>query len=336
VGFVVWSLAAAATGMAQGFASLLALRLMLGMTESIAPLASITYIRRSYEATAQGLPTSIYIAGQMLGPALGSWLGTLLLARFGWRVMFLATGLCALVWVLPWILFAPKQLPAIEEKKEPTGQMPPIRVILAQPGFWAMTCSIFLLSYLFSFILTWLPSYLRLERGFTALEMGRIMLTAMTAMGVVTMTSGYLADRISKRTGNPVKVRLLFGSLGLIGAGTILLLKVFPGREAVLPILLFSICSSGIGNSTYWQLTQLVSPAKLIGRSLGYLNTLSQMAGIAAPLITGWLLGPSNRFGVALLIAGLSPLLAGLILLTTGPRRLSALRERLSMSPAGV
>ncbi|MCX6619679.1 MAG: MFS transporter, partial [Acidobacteria bacterium] len=272
IAFVVWSVAAAATGLASGFASLLLLRLLLGMAETIAPLASITFIRRSYGAAGMGLPTSIYLSGQMLGPALGAWVGSLMLQSFGWRTMFVVTGLSALVWLVPWLLFAPDQLPA-PEKNEAASRLPRAGAIFGSVGYWTLTFCIFLLSYLFSFLLSWMPTYLRLARGFTTVEMGRIMLVAMTAMAVSTLTGGYFSDRLARKTGSPMRIRLLFCSFGLIGASLILLLHVVPGKTWVLPILFVSISSSGIGNSSFWQLVQLTSPANLIGRVLGYMNT---------------------------------------------------------------
>ncbi|MCC7499710.1 MAG: MFS transporter [Bryobacterales bacterium] len=332
VAFVLWSLAAAGTGLASGFASLLALRLALGMAETIAPLASITYIRRSYSAEALGMPTAIYLSGQMVGPALGAWVGAKLLVHFGWRAMFVITGLAALIWLLPWLRFAPSKLPA-PARQETASRLPPAGRVLANPGFWSFTVSIYLLSYLFSFIISWLPTYLRLDRGFAPEQMGRIMLIALLAMAVSTLAGGLVADRLAKKTGSPMKVRLLFCSFGLIGAGLILLLLIVPGKDWVLPILFVSISSSGIGNSSYWQLVQLASPANLIGRVLGFMNTLSQVAGISAPLFTGWLLGPSNRFGAALLIAGVCPLIAGLLLLATGSARMNRFRDLLASVP---
>jgi hypothetical protein len=89
------------------------------------------------------------------------------------------------------------------------------------------------------------------------------------------------------------------------------------------------MCSFGIANPSFWALAQAAAPAALIGRSVGYLNTIAQVAGAAAPQITGWLLGPTNRFGPALIIAGLCPAVASAALFATGARRISELRRAL-------
>jgi hypothetical protein len=66
------------------------------------------------------------------------------------------------------------------------------------------------------------------------------------------------------------------------------------------------------------------------GRTIGYLNTLSQVAGVAAPLVTGWILGPEKHFGPAILVAGVCPVLAGACLLAAGSEGLHRLKAVLS------
>src|SRR5690242_5034758 len=153
-----------------------------------------------------------------------------------------------------------------------------------------MSACIFLSSYYWYFLLTWVPSYLTLSRGFTTVEMGRILSVPLFVMAALNIAGGALADRLSRRLG-VFRVRLLFAAGGYIGAATVLLLLVVPNRAAVFPILLVSICTTGIGNSNYWAIAQQAPPAHMVGRTIGYLNTISQAAGAAAPLITGLILG---------------------------------------------
>jgi MFS transporter, ACS family, D-galactonate transporter len=56
--------------------------------------------------------------------------------------------------------------------------------------------------------------------------------------------------------------------------------------------LIFSIVSlSGLGLATanYWALTQTLVPASAIGRVTGVQNCAASVAGIVAPIFTGWL-----------------------------------------------
>jgi hypothetical protein len=123
-----------------------------------------------------------------------------------------------------------------------------------------------------------------------------------------------------------LRVRVWFCAAGYVGSGAILLLLVLSARGAVLPVLIVSVCATGIGNSNYWTISQQIAPARLVGRAIGYFNTISQIAGAAAPLITGWLLGPEKAFSLALAIAGVAPILAAVCLLYAGAKGLEQTR----------
>ncbi|MBI4909790.1 MAG: MFS transporter [Acidobacteria bacterium] len=335
--FLVWSLASAAIGFGRGLTDILILRMLLGMAEAVGPIASLSYIRRNFDGADIGLPTAIYIAGQNLGPAAGTLLGTQLIEHFGWRAMFIFTGLGALVWLPGWIWLAPRndgRAPTPAGAPAPVTRLP-WREVTSSPAFWATSLCVFLASYFWYFLLTWVPTYLISTRGFSTAEMGRVLSMPMFAMAVLNIAAGFVADRLVKKVGSVFRVRLWFCAAGYLGSGALLLLLVFPSREAVLPILLVAVCATGIGNANYWSISQHSAPANLVGRTIGYLNTISQIAGAAAPLITGWILGPEKQFGIALLIAGVAPMLAALCLLFAGERGLQSMKDALAGATPG-
>ena len=103
-----------------------------------------------------------------------------------------------------------------------------------------------------------------------------------------------------------------------------------PDRSWVLPILTFSMCATGIGNTNYWTISQHVPPKNMVGRTIGYLNTLSVAGGAAAPVVTGWIVGPQRHFGPAILVAGMCPVLAAVCLLAAGSQRLKRMKALLA------
>ena len=334
--FLVWSLASAAIALSRGASDILAMRLVLGMAEAAGPIASLSFIRQNFSGKEQGLPTSIYIAGQNVGPALGALVGTLLLDRMGWRFMFAATGLGALLWLPFWMWLAPARRPVPVVRPEATAPRPafPWRALLASRVFWAMAACIFVASYYWYFVLTWVPAYLTMSRGFSTLEMGRVLSTPLFVMAAWNIAAGSCADRLAKRLGSVFRARVLFAVGGYLGAAAVLLLLVLPNRAAVLPILVVSMCCVGVGNSNYWAISQHAPPAHMVGRTIGFLNTISQLAGVAAPLVTGWVLGPAKNFSVAIAVAGVCPLLAAGFLLLAGANGRDGVKALLSGSPA--
>jgi sugar phosphate permease len=329
--FLVWSLASASIALSRSWPDILSSRLALGLAESIGPIASLAFIRAHFTTREQGLPVSIYIAGQNLGPAIGALLGATLLTDFGWRTMFAVTGLGALLWVPVWLYFAPRPSPApIIVRSSATGAFR-WAAIFSSPAFWTMSACSFFLSYYWYFLLTWMPAYITMSRGFSTLGMGRILSTPLFVMAVTNILAGWLADRLSSRTGKPFWVRIWFSAAGLTGSASILLLNATTGRGPVLPILVLSICSFGIASSNFWTISQSASPVAIVGRAIGFLNTLSQIAGAVAPIVTGWSLGPQKDFRFAILVAGICPLIAAACLIIAGtglPKLIGALERR--------
>ena len=332
--FLVWSLASAAIALSRGPGDVIGMRVALGVAESVGPLASIAFIRSSFSGKDQGLPTSIYIAGQNIGPALGVLLGSILINQFGWRMMFAITGLGALIWVPCWLFAAPPDKNRAERQaaKKLQEAAPPRPwtwgMLLRNGTFWAMAGATLLASYYWYFVLTWVPSYLVMARGFSMLGMGKVLSTALLIMAGINVVAGKAADRLAAALG-VFRVRLWFAALGYIGTGALLLLLV-TGRAWSLPILTFSLCATGIGNSTYWTMVQHASPKCLVGRSVGFLNTVSVLGGVLAPIVTGWLLGPQKHFGPAILVAGVAPVLAAVCLLAVGAKGLSGVKTLLA------
>jgi ACS family glucarate transporter-like MFS transporter len=335
VGFLVWSLASAGIALSRGTGDVVGLRMALGLAESIAPLASISFIRNNFAGKDQGLPTSIYISGQNIGPALGALVGAILLDRFGWRMMFAITGLGGLIWLPCWLFAAPPDgTRAVRQAEKAADDLAAPRrwtwhMLLTNQTFWAMSLSILLSSYYWYFVLTWVPSYLILSRGFSTLGMGRVVSTALFTMAVVNVLAGSAVDKLAARIG-VFRARLGFAVVGWAGTAAILLLLVTPDRSWALPILTFSMCATGIGNSNFWTIAQHVPPKNLVGRTIGYLNTLSQVAGMAAPVITGWILGPQKHFGPAIFVAGVCPVLAAGCLLAAGSKGLEWMKAFLA------
>jgi MFS family permease len=119
--FLLWSVASASVALCRSGGEVAALRMVLGPGEAAGPIAGLSFIRQNFAGPEQGLPTAIYVAGQNVGPALGTLLGTVLLDRFGWRAMFAITGLGALLW-LPWWLWLARGTAANPPREKRSGR----------------------------------------------------------------------------------------------------------------------------------------------------------------------------------------------------------------------
>jgi ACS family D-galactonate transporter-like MFS transporter len=311
IAFLIWSLASAAVGVASSFGQILAFRMLLGVGESVAQPASLAFIRQNFEEDKQGLPSAIYLAGMMIGPAAGAFLGAALLETLGWRELFLYTGLGGLLWLLPWLWLAPSRSvkPTRVQNSRPAVRMR-WRHLLGNPTYWGITLGAFFYSYFWYFCLTWLPSYLVMTHGLSFLKMGTYTALPLLGMAIVSMIAGRAADKIISGGRAALLVRRAFVVAGFAAGSSLLLLLVVHSVTAVFVVLVCSLLGLGLASANYWAMTQTISPANVIGRVIGYQNTVANLAGICAPILTGYLVGESKDFRMAISFAGVSLLLA--------------------------
>jgi len=311
IAFLIWSISSAAVGIASSFGQVLAFRLLLGVGESVAQPASLAYIRQNFEEDQQGLPSAVYLTGMMIGPAAGAFLGAALLQTLGWRELFIYTGLGGLLWLIPWLWLVPsgRQIPKAVPSNNPVVHIDWSR-LLSNPTCWGITFGAFFYSYFWYFCLTWLPSYLVMTHGLSFLKMGAYTAVPLLGMAIVSMIAGRAADRIISRGKKPLLVRRAFVVSGFAAGSTLLLLLVVHSVTAVFVVLVCSLLGLGLASANYWAMTQTISPARVIGRVIGYQNTIANLAGICAPILTGYLVGETKNFRIAILFAGFALLLA--------------------------
>ncbi len=309
--FVLWSLASAAVGMASSFGQVLAFRLLLGVGEAVAQPASLAYIRKNFSEKEQGLPSGVYLAGMMIGPAAGTYFGALLLDQMTWRQLFIYTGLGGLVWLVPWMLLVSSRN---TQQAATSKSAMPLRVdwqsLLKNPVYWGVTFGAFFYSYYWYFCLTWLPSYLVMEHRLSFLKMGTYTAVPLLGMAIVSIIAARVGDRLIAKGRSALNVRRAFVVAGFAAGSSMLLLSVFKSINAVFIVLACALLGLGLAAANYWALSQVISPRGVIGRFIGYQNTVSNMAGICAPIITGWLVGETKNFGLAIAFACTALLLA--------------------------
>lgn len=317
IAFLVWTLASAGMSLVHSLSQLISLRLVLGMSEAVAAPASLAYLKRNFAEKAQGLPTAIFLSGMMLGPALGVSLGGLLVERVGWRALFLVTGVAGLPWLWPWLRLAPRRLGhAANLTSAESGVQPhhPWRRLLFNPVALGLGLSALFYGYFWYFCLSWMPSYLIMSRGLSYPKMGTLMAVPLVTMAMSCMAFGRLADWLASRR-EPLRIRKLFVFAGFILCSSILFINVARSPAQLRAVLLFSLTAVGLAGANYWAITEIVSPATLIGRIVGYQNAIAQLGGVCAPIVTGLLVGHSHDFQLSIGIAGLCPPLAAVAIL---------------------
>ena len=192
-GVTIWSIATLTTGFAGGFATLLALRVLLGVGESVAFPCASKLLAHAVDVSRLGIANGILSFGYLLGPAVGTLLGGYLMTVFGWRPVFVVFGALSLVWLWPWRRAEIAQPTAFT----PTGveSQPSFAQVLKRRELWGASLGHFASNYGYYFIVSWLPFYLVKSRGFSMGSMVAIASWAYLLNAVSALAMGWLADR---------------------------------------------------------------------------------------------------------------------------------------------
>src|SRR5258708_31396219 len=219
-GFLIWSAATAVTGVLHSFAALLAVRVVLGMGESVAYPSYSKIIANHFPVARRGFANSIVASGLCFGPSFGMLFGGTLMGRFGWRPFFVMLGLASLLWIGPWSIWMPR---AKAHADHGAKGIPGLPEILPPRPCVATALGFFCINYVNYFLLTWLPFYLVRERGYSMSGMARGGGAMVLTAALSAIASGRLSDRWIRNGATTTGVRTGFMVAGGLATGAFLL-----------------------------------------------------------------------------------------------------------------
>jgi ACS family glucarate transporter-like MFS transporter len=307
----VWSLASAATGLVHGFYGFIGVRLGVGAGETAANPLSAKVISENFQSAERARATTWCLSGTKLGMAAVPLLMGFLMTTWNWRMAFVITGISSLLWCLAWYFFF----------KDPTRDAAghavqgiktsiPWKRLLSNRTILGLMVTKFFMDYLWVVFVSWLPSYLIMERGFSILKMGLYASIPWIIGFVAQPAMGHFSDWLIKRDVSVTKARKYV----LVGAQLVTASVIAVGyiNDPMLAVILLTINIAGESASAgiMWTILAEVSPKGMGGTVASAINTVSSVAGILAPTITGFIYKFTGSFQAALLVAGLGILIS--------------------------
>jgi ACS family hexuronate transporter-like MFS transporter len=290
---LAWSAVAAAHSLASGFASLFALRLLLGLAEAPSFPGAAQTIHRALPPTERPRAFGILYTGSSLGAMLAPPVATALEARFGWRVAFCGTALVGLAWVPLWLTLTrsgeAKHLLDRREAPTSTAAGDPRRsalvTLLRHPAMHRQFLLVTGSAPLLGFLLGWGAKWLVRHQGLTQAEVGAYLWIPPVLFDVGSVVFGSLASRHAKAT-QFAPARGLVAAAGLLAATAALL----PHCSTPLVFALVAgVAMAGGGGiyaiSTADTLTRL--PAELVSTASGLSAAAQSVLLIASSPLVG-------------------------------------------------
>jgi MFS family permease len=298
-GLVVWATATALTGLTSSFSMLIALRMMLGLGESVGFPTVSKLLAAVVPVKGLGTANGIVAFGYLIGPGVGVLLAGLLIDFAGWRGTFLIFGVCSLLWLIPWLAV---RLPKLAtQRSDPSA--PSLGMILAQRGLWGTSLGLFSSNYMWYFILSWLPGYLVKERGFSMHEMEHVATAGYLVNGLSAFLVGWAIDRYIRRGGSAnfgYKFIMFLAHVGSVPA--MLAMGLGTQSMAVAGMFGFQILM-GASSPGMYAMSQILAGPRASGRWVGIQNSLGNLPGMISPWVTGIIVDRTGHFALAFVAA---------------------------------
>jgi len=226
------------------------------------------------------------------GPAVGTFGAGLLIAKYGWRPIFIGIGLISLAWLPAWLKWMPRG--GAMQRSLPVG--PGIADILRQRSFWGACGGHFSVVYLLYFMLTWLPFYLVHERHLSMHSMAKVAGAYYLINALSATTTGWLSDFFIRRGSAPTFVRKSAMAIGHIIAGAALAGCALASVQWYLPCLVAIGVGEGTAGAGPFAFSQTLAGPQAAGKWTGLQNGFANLAGVIAPALTGYLVDRTGNF----------------------------------------
>ncbi len=316
-------------------------RLGLGFFEGPASVGAGALLKAWFPKKEQATATGIYLSSSNLAMIMVPPICAAIIIHWGWRYVFYFSAIPGVLIAIFWYILVrnrPEQSPfcnegerayilqsdhrtrAQKERMEKSMGWVDI-VIRARRGdqaletnsrvmgtwsIWAAFFAFFFTSMVFNGMITWIPSFLVKERGFSLSHVG--WLAALTPLGYVVgaIGGGWASDRLWRGRRKP----MIF--LSLIACGIIMyFLAQAPANTSILALLLFLAGPSvGIAMGLYISYPMGLTTRKTYPMALALVSTAGSFGGFLSPIIAGYLLDTFKVYSSVFLFFGITALAA--------------------------
>lgn len=294
IALTIISLFSLLTGMVGSFASILIIRLVLGLGDGGLPTGSGVAITEIYKKGVRARAKSFLLAAQLGGSVLALYLTALISDVYGWRVMFyIIGGGGLLVTILLAIFYHPPQIQRELAQKAATPKLP-LRELYKQKMLWIIVVMYFGSSIAQWGFSSWMPSYLESARHLNLQEVGSISMIPQAFGLASAMITGYLID---KQLAGKEKFIILFGAI-MASACLIFMYNAQSIQAAVAFQCLYSLGGSAISMTVLSIPLKYVSE-RIVGSFMGTMYFVGGLAGFIAPTVMGALVDAFHTFEYA-------------------------------------
>jgi len=305
-GSAVCGLATVALPLASQPSYLFSMRLWFGLGHSMLIAATAASISREFGSKERARAVAVAYSGNQFGLAAGATFAAFILLRSGWKAVFYWMGGSSLLLTVAWFVFYPDK--RIRMKTSQPGASPQRTSWVAffrHRSTWGIALGQMGYLYALNAFVSWLPGYLVLERKMTLLKSGVISALPFWVGILATLAGGWLGDYLLKRGMTTTRSRKSIIGTGLTAATLSVSSAAFV-RQDWLAVALLTLCVGclRITTASANSLPIDLAPRSTVGALSSIQNFFGNIGAVLAPIVTGYLVGSTGSFSIALVVAG--------------------------------
>ena len=321
IGIFLWSVASFVAAVTPNLGGFFGARFLLGVGEAPTFPANAKAVGLWFPQQERSLATAMFDAAAKFSSAIGVPVIGIALLVAGWRWSFALTGVISLAYLFYfWKVYRDPdddlELSGVERdfiEERPSGSavspaadegQTRLGRLLLERKVLGLAIGFGSYNYVFYLLLTWLPSYLSFALHIDLLH--SFLYTSVPwlfATFTDIVAGGWLVDFLIQRGWSASFVRrsILIGGtacgLGLLGAAH--------AHTPVRALVWISISIGGLSAASPvgWSLPSLIARRNDVGKVGGIINFSNQISGIAAPILTGYLVSAFHSYAWAFGVA---------------------------------
>ncbi|MDO6560764.1 MFS transporter [Paraglaciecola chathamensis] len=322
---IAWSVATLIQGVISSFTALIGCRMAIGVFEAPSYPCNNKIITSWFPESERASAIAVYTSGQFIGLAFLMPLLAVIQNYFGWRGLFIISGIIGILWAVVWYIFYrdPKDHPRISEQElalltvEPTTNEPPVKnnkikfdaanlkLAFSHRKLWGIYIGQFCLGGTLMFFLTWFPTYLVEYRGLDFIKSGFLASVPFLAAFFGVLVSGFASDFLVRKGVSKEVARKAPIIIGLMLTMSIVGANYTDDTFWIITFLSIAFFGNGL-SSIAWVFVSLISPKSLVGLVGGCFNFIGGLSAVIVPIVIGWLVKDGDFKPALMFIASLA------------------------------
>lgn len=300
---VWWSAFTILTGVVKNHGLLYTMRFLFGVGEGPMYPSNAVFNTYWFAKSEKGRASSALLAGSYFGPVIAPFVTIAIYQAFGWEAVFFIFGAIGIVIAAIWAIIA-KDLPEhhkmvneaekayIMENRDVVQtdkKSAPWGIFFKRFSFFAIAGQYFVVQFVITLFLIWLPTYLQEEYHVVLKDMKFLAAAPWLMMFILIMAGGTISDAIISRGYSRFRARALIAIFGFIVFAVSLFLSV-QTNNMMMNLIYLSLCLGGVGLSMGMSWASATDLGRnFSGTVSGWMNLWGNVGAFLSPMLGGYL-----------------------------------------------